>query len=385
MYQANINPRGDEQLTPEQWQEAVETLEKNLGLEGHQRVVVEHEKEGRVHRHVVWNRVDVDTLRVADIGGNYYTHERTARELEERFGHQHTPSVHGQERGEGRPERPPELWEQRAAERSSIDPKELKAELTELWRQTGGGADFANALEERGYILAKGDRRDFCVVDHAGDAHSLARRLDGVKAKEVREGMADIDREALPTVAEARDIQHERHPDHEAVMQAWENREVEQAVNQAMHDIGAPEPLAAEVTQERPPEPRAVSYHELEDRVVDEASHAGLMVIDVTSGVADTLTNFISTLGSNVPLPPTKFPARPSDAIIEQRRAAAALERIRDSMERGENLRTSDLLHLTPNHLENIRLRGDDYMRYLIERMQADREREDRYGRSMER
>ena len=42
MYQANINPRDDEHLTPEQWKEAVDTLEKNLGLEGHQRVVVEH-------------------------------------------------------------------------------------------------------------------------------------------------------------------------------------------------------------------------------------------------------------------------------------------------------------------------------------------------------
>ena len=30
MYQANINPQGDEQLTPEQWKEAVDTLEKNL-------------------------------------------------------------------------------------------------------------------------------------------------------------------------------------------------------------------------------------------------------------------------------------------------------------------------------------------------------------------
>jgi hypothetical protein len=52
MYQANINPDTDERLTPVQWKEAVDTLENHLGLGGHQRVVVEHEKDGRVHRHV---------------------------------------------------------------------------------------------------------------------------------------------------------------------------------------------------------------------------------------------------------------------------------------------------------------------------------------------
>ena len=63
MYQANINPRADEKLTPEQWQHAIDRLEKNLGFEGHQRVVVEHVKEGRQHFHIIWNRVDAETLR----------------------------------------------------------------------------------------------------------------------------------------------------------------------------------------------------------------------------------------------------------------------------------------------------------------------------------
>src|SRR5271155_2786172 len=78
MYQANINPREGEHLTPDQWKEAVDTLEQNLGLEGHQRVVVEHVKHGRQHCHVIWNRVDVETLKVADMGGNWPIHEKTA-------------------------------------------------------------------------------------------------------------------------------------------------------------------------------------------------------------------------------------------------------------------------------------------------------------------
>ena len=105
-----------------------------------------------------------------------------------------------------------ELWEIRAAERSGINPATLKEELSELWRSTDSGKAFAAALDERGYMLAKGDRRDFCVIDQAGDAHTLARRLDGVKAKDVRERMADVPRDSLPTVAEAREAQRTRPP-----------------------------------------------------------------------------------------------------------------------------------------------------------------------------
>lgn len=174
MYQANINPRDGERLTPEQWTQAVDTLEKNLGFEGHQRVVVEHEKHGRVHRHVIWNRVDVDTMKVASISGNYRMHEQTARQLENEFDLTPTPTAPALDRKQA-----PELWEIRAAERSGIDPVAMKAELTELWQQTDSGKAFVAAVEERGYVVAKGDRRDFVVIDQAGNSHSLARRLDG--------------------------------------------------------------------------------------------------------------------------------------------------------------------------------------------------------------
>ena len=207
MYQANINPLAHERLTPEQWREAVDTLERNLGLEGHQRVVIEHVKEGRQHYHVIWNRVDVETMKVADMGGNYRIHEKTARELEARFGLTPTPTAAPNARN------PPDaLWEKRAAERSGIDPKTMREELTQLWRATDTGTAFKEALEERGYVLAKGDRRDFCVLDRAGDAHSLARRLEGVKAAEVRARMSDVNRDALPNVEDAREQQRRTPP-----------------------------------------------------------------------------------------------------------------------------------------------------------------------------
>ena len=329
LYQANINPQGNEQLTPGQWKEAVDTLEKNLGLSGHQRVVVEHEKGGRTHQHVVWNRVDVETLRVADMGGNYRIHTATARELESRFDLTPTPTQPALDR------KPTlELWELRAAERSGINPATLKDELSELWRSTDSGKAFAAALAARGYVLAKGDRRDFCVIDHAGDAHSLARRLDGVKAAQARERMSDLDRDALPSVAEARATQRET------------RREGSEALK-----------------VEKP----------------------ALAVLKDATGAADKLTDFVGALLGDSKSPTDPAHVDPMQQIKAQGKALAALENIRDSMERGERLRASDIQNLTPNHWQNIARDGDDYLRGIIERMERGRERERDWGRARER
>ncbi|HEY1723312.1 MAG TPA: relaxase/mobilization nuclease domain-containing protein [Magnetospirillaceae bacterium] len=406
MYQANINPRADEHLTPEQWREAVDTLEKNLGLEGHQRIVIEHEKESRIHRHIVWNRVDVETLRVTDIGGNYYTHQRTARELEERFGLEHTQSLHGERRENGRPDRPPEQWEQRKAAETLIDPNWLKRLVTELWEASNTGQEFKEALESKHYILAKGDRRDFCIVDGFGDVHSLARRIEGVRAKDVRERMADVDREALPTVAEASKTQEERRAaaeetlslrekpitpqqaaERDAVRSSYEGASSEQKWNDP-HSLGyinwAPEGVRnayarrpinenTEHTPPDPPEPHG-------------GKREALYVADALTGAAMGLVDFIGSLftRSQRGQPTTPEGKSQVDQILTERRAAAALENIRESIERGDNLRPSDIMRLTDSHLENIRLRGDDYMRELVAGIQKSRERESDWGRDRE-
>ena len=358
MYQANINPLADEHLTPEQWREAVDTLEKNLGLEGHQRIVVEHVKHGRQHVHVIWNRVDVDTLRVADMGGNWKIHEKTQQELENRFDLTPTPTPDA-----GARKTPPELWELRAAERSGIDRDVLKAEITDLWNKADSGRAFAAAIEERGYILAKGDRRDFCIVDRAGDAHSLARRLDGVTVKDVRERMADVDRDSLPTVTEARTEQREHR-----------NAEFWQGVEEKRDASSA-------VKQEQWGKSRDAEIARVTDR---DTKTPSLGVLNAATGAVESLGDFIlGFLGGSSPAP--AMPADQLQQIRAQRKALAALENIQDSIERGENLKPDDIKNLTPTHLENIRLRGDDYLRELIERMERERVHKIDYGRERER
>jgi hypothetical protein len=203
MYHANLNPSEGEELTAQQWQDAVDRLERNLGLEGHARVVVEHEKDGRTHQHVIWNRIDPDTMTAASDSFNYRRHEQTAREIEEAFGLAHVDSVLVKDRDTPRPERRPKDYETFRAQKTKIDPKEVQAELTALWQEADSGLAFKAALEEAGYILARGDRRDFVIIDQAGSDHSITRRT-GAKAAAVRDRMADVDRTGLPTVAEAR-------------------------------------------------------------------------------------------------------------------------------------------------------------------------------------
>lgn len=343
MYQANINPYAHERLSPDQWKDAVDRLEKNLGLEGHQRVVIEHVKNGRQHCHIVWNRVDIETMKVADMGGNWITHKKTSRELENEFGLTKVRNEAEKDR-----EKKQQLWETRAAERSGIDPKSIKAELTKIWNATETGMAFKEEIEKKGYILAKGDRRDFCVVDRAGDAHSLARRLEGAKAADVRARMVDVDRDALPTVQEAREKQRAT-PPREATEQkhGFENKTAKSVSAEAALD-------------------------------------ASLKVADAVTGVVEKLTDFVAEMIIPSAPPPKRDPhAARVDNLIAQRRAQAALERIRHNVERGKPLRGEDVQNLTPDHIENIKARGDDYVRDLIRRMEESRERD--RGRERER
>src|ERR1700739_1680793 len=101
-YHANLNPLETECLTLEQWSYAVELLENNLGLAQNARFVVEHLKKGRIHRHVIWSRIDVRRMRAVTMMHDYARHQETARQLEREFGLQSFESVLGPEKMKGR-------------------------------------------------------------------------------------------------------------------------------------------------------------------------------------------------------------------------------------------------------------------------------------------
>ncbi len=203
-YHASINTRADEPLTDEQRAAAIDRLETALGLSGQSRVVVVHFKEGREHCHIVWSRIDLERMRAISDSHNYRKHEEVARDLEREFGHERVQGAHVERDGKERPARTPSHSEMLQAARGAVSPGEAKAFIADLWQRTDSGQSFKAALEDKGWLLARGDRRDFVAIDPNGGTHSLARRVDGAKAKDIRERMADIDTEGLPSVAEAR-------------------------------------------------------------------------------------------------------------------------------------------------------------------------------------
>jgi hypothetical protein len=198
-YHANINPREHEELTAEQWQTAVDTLEQHLGLDGTARFVVEHRKAGRTHRHVIWLRIDIQSMTAVVMADDYEKHQAASRELEKLFGLDKVQSVSGRTRASGpRPSRRPKTWESFRGQKSGIDPWKMKQEITQLYRAAKNGAAFAAALEARGYKLVRGTHAAFCIMDEAGHLHSLARRIDGIDAARLRSFMKGIVAPARP-------------------------------------------------------------------------------------------------------------------------------------------------------------------------------------------
>ena len=215
LYHASINTRAGERLNDTQRMQAIDRLERELGLTGQPRVVVVHEKKDRQrhdreHCHVVWSRIDLARLRAISDSHNYRKHELVARELERAFGHERVQGAHIEREGRPRPKRTPSHAEMQQGARTGITPQAARAHITNLWRQSDTGAAFAKALEDSGWILARGDRRDFVAVDPKGGVHSLARRIEGAKVRDVRARLVDLDPSALPSVAEARAMQRAR-------------------------------------------------------------------------------------------------------------------------------------------------------------------------------
>jgi len=231
-YHASINTRADERLTDAQRFKAIDRLEEELGLTGQPRVVVVHEKQDsgkndREHCHVVWLRVNSDTMRTISDSHNFRRHEIVARELEREFGHARVQGAHMERDGSARPERTPSHKEHQQAERTGIKPGQARAEITALWKATDSGEAFRQALQDKGWILARGDRRDFVAVDRFGGVHSLARRIEGAKVADVRTRLAGIDPKTLASAADAREVQLARLSQHEREAQKLRERTVQ--------------------------------------------------------------------------------------------------------------------------------------------------------------
>lgn len=198
LFSLSLNPPIGEKATTKDFEDAIERVEKKLGLSGQPRAIVFHEKQGRRHAHAVWSRIDAENSKAIELAFTKRKLKDISRDLY---------LQHGWEMPEGFKDKNARnplnftlaQWQQ--AKRVGKDPKAIKATLQTCWANSDSCKSFCIALQKSGYTVAKGDKRGFVVVDYRGEVYSLSKWL-GVKAKAIRAKLGEP--LTLPSVNEAK-------------------------------------------------------------------------------------------------------------------------------------------------------------------------------------
>src|SRR4051794_14507687 len=196
----------DEELFREQWKHAADRIEKQLGFEGQGRAIAfHHQPGGNTHMHIAWSRIDLEQHCARDPGLYKNKLKEISRQLECELGLTRISS----ERPAGSKTRAPGRKEFEQARRLGTDIAEIREAIRACWDSAENGRSFMAALASHGFVLARGERRDFVVVDHAGGVHALSKRITGATAAEIRTRLADLDPVTLPDVSQAKAQQAE--------------------------------------------------------------------------------------------------------------------------------------------------------------------------------
>jgi len=199
VFSLSLNPPKDAQASLADLTAAVDRAEVALGLVGQPRAIVIHEKEGRRHAHAVWSRIDPEAMKAINLP--YFKTRLT--ELSKEIYLEHGWSLPEGHRTNGW-KNPLNftLGEWQQAKRAGLDPREVKQIFKEAWERSDNLAAFRHALEERGYYLAKGDRRGIVATDLLGEVLSVAR-WTGVKTKDLTQRFSSKG-DNLPSLSEVR-------------------------------------------------------------------------------------------------------------------------------------------------------------------------------------
>lgn len=195
----------DEQYTMADVFEACERMEATYPeLADNARVIVEHEKEGRIHWHITWSRIKADGKAVNFKYPPNYAAARISYEMNNARG---TPNPQGLidiiEGKQKHTKTNPTLEQSRQAAKIGLDGVQIKQAIkAALDYSDKSPTSFKQQLLEAGFIVAQGDKRGLVAVHVSGEVFSLPRMLD-MKAKDVREILGDP--ADYPTVTETKE------------------------------------------------------------------------------------------------------------------------------------------------------------------------------------
>lgn len=154
---------------------------KSQGAEEHQYYIIAHNETEHKHVHIVINQVHPKTGKLLDTGYNKDRASSWALTYEKEHG---------------------VLCQQR------LENEKIRKEVTLAFKQSDNGKSFVQALNDKGFQLAKGRRGNaFVVVDEKGDIQKLSRQLDiaengKLKTAAIQNKLADLDRDQIADAEE---------------------------------------------------------------------------------------------------------------------------------------------------------------------------------------
>ncbi len=210
LYSLSINPSSP--LSRSQYFDAIDEIEKTLGLKDQPRSVVFHIKEGRKHAHVVWSRIDVNKMRAIPMSFDHSKLMSLSVKLANKFDLELPEGLKAWEQKDNEKRAQlkqqniePSLSENANHQKSGISAKERAMQITAAYESSDNAKAFISALQDSGYTIARGDRRNYVLVDEAGDVFSLTRYIKGHRAKEIKAKLSTIKIENLPSVNQAKE------------------------------------------------------------------------------------------------------------------------------------------------------------------------------------
>jgi hypothetical protein len=226
VYAAFINPPVP--LTRAQYLRAIDHIAGILGLTGQPRIVLFHIKKGREHCHIVWSRIDALRMRAIHLAHDRQKLRRCAKELAAEFGTILPPGL-AEDRGTDRflTRNGPTRAEKAMEAATGLSRNERIAVITDCYFKSDSAEAFINALEAAGFLLARGDRRAFVVVDTAGETHSLARQIDGARTADVKKKLEGLNAALLPPADRARLLMQQRAVAQADVLREHRDKEAE--------------------------------------------------------------------------------------------------------------------------------------------------------------
>lgn len=167
LFHAQLNPsiEDDKKLTYKDWIRMADIAEEEYGLKNQKRVIVQHEKKGRLHCHVVWERYDHEKGILRTDSYSHYKGSNARERIQEELDFtRRTP------------------WRNRGRQEN------IKTILQPIWAKTKTAEAFINKAREVGYeTVTSQNKRPFMVVEmSSGRSFDLVRNVKA-KTKDVRD------------------------------------------------------------------------------------------------------------------------------------------------------------------------------------------------------